>query len=94
MDERRLIITDYQWAKMEPQCLGRKQDPGRTGSDPQMFLEAVLWIARTGAPWRDLPPANSASGTRSTAGSGIGRGPVFSSVYSMRCPRIPTWRWR
>ena len=57
MDESRLIITDYQWAKMEPECPGRKQDPGRTGSDPRMFLEAVFWIARTGAPWRDLPPA-------------------------------------
>ncbi len=21
-----------------------------------MFLEAVFWIARTGSPWRDLPP--------------------------------------
>ena len=55
MEGSRLIITDYQWAKMEPHCLGRKRDPGRTGSDPRQFLEAVFWIARTGAPWRDLP---------------------------------------
>ena len=51
----RTILTDAQWAKMEPHCLGKVSDPGRTGGDGRMFLEAVLWIARTGAPWRDLP---------------------------------------
>ena len=56
MDVSRFVITDHQWAKMEPHCLGRRSDPGRTGSDPRMFLEAVFWIARTGASWRDLPP--------------------------------------
>ena len=56
MDTSRFVITDRQWQKMEPHCLGRKCDPGRTGSDPRRFLEAVFWIARTGAPWRDLPP--------------------------------------
>ena len=53
----RLCITDAQWAKMAPHCLGKPTDPGRTGGDGRMFLEAVLWIARTGSPWRDLPPA-------------------------------------
>ncbi len=53
----RLCITDHQWAKMEPLCLGKPSDPGRTGSDNRLFLEAVLWIARTGSPWRDLPAA-------------------------------------
>ena len=52
----RLCITDSQWAKMAPYCLGKPTDPGRTGADGRMFLEAVLWIARTGSPWRDLPP--------------------------------------
>jgi transposase len=51
----RLCLSDGQWAKMEPHCLGKKRDPGRTGSDGRLFLEAVLWIARTGGPWRDLP---------------------------------------
>ena len=32
------------------------QTPGRTAADNRLFVEAVLWIARTGSPWRDLPP--------------------------------------
>ena len=52
----RLILTDAQWAKMEPHCLGKVGDPGRSGKDSRLLVEAVLWIARTGSPWRDLPP--------------------------------------
>jgi transposase len=51
----RYVLTDAQWAKMEPQCLGKPSDPGRSGADNRRFIEAVLWIARTGSPWRDLP---------------------------------------
>src|ERR1700691_4935330 len=50
----RFALTDAQWAKMEPHCLGKPSDPGRSGEDNRLFLEAVLWIARTGSPWRDL----------------------------------------
>ena len=48
----RHVLTDAQWAKMEPHCLGKPTDPGRSGGDNRGFVEAVLWIARTGSPWR------------------------------------------
>ncbi|MDW9707242.1 IS5 family transposase [Sinorhizobium meliloti] len=51
----RFVLTDAQWAKMEPHCLGKPTDPGRSGSDNRRFIEAVLWVVRTGSPWRDLP---------------------------------------
>ena len=35
--------------------LGQASEPGRTGGDGRLFVAAVLWIARTGSPWRDLP---------------------------------------
>lgn len=51
----RLILTDSQWDKIAPHCLGKITDIGRTGTNNRLFVEAVLWIARTGSPWRDLP---------------------------------------
>jgi len=51
----RRILTDRQWEAIAPLCCGKEGDPGQTGGDPRLFLEAVLWIARTGSPWRDLP---------------------------------------
>jgi len=51
----RYVLSDAQWAKMQPHCRGKKSDPGRSGENNRRFVEAVLWIARTGSPWRDLP---------------------------------------
>ena len=52
--ERR-ALNDRQWALMAPHCLGKPSDAGRRGADNRLFVEAVLWIVRTGSPWRDLP---------------------------------------
>jgi len=53
--KRRHELSDGQWLQIEPHLPGRKADPGRTGKNNRLFVDAVLWIAKTGAPWRDLP---------------------------------------
>src|SRR4051812_30121211 len=52
----RFVLTDAQRARMEPHCLGKKSDPGRSGGGDRLFVEAGVWVARAGSPWRDLPP--------------------------------------
>lgn len=51
----RRTLTDRQWAIIEPLVPGKEGDRRRTGSDARLFVDAVLWLARTGSPWRDLP---------------------------------------
>lgn len=51
----RMILREDQWNKIEPLLPGKATDCGVTAKNNRLFLEAVLWIVRTGAPWRDLP---------------------------------------
>jgi transposase len=48
-------LRDDQWKRVEQMLPGKATDPGRSAADNRLFVEAVLWILRTGAPWRDLP---------------------------------------
>jgi transposase len=52
---RRFEMTDEQWTRIEGLLPGRPDTPGATAKDNRLFIDAVLWIARTGAGWRDLP---------------------------------------
>ena len=51
----RHAITDADWTRIEGLLPGRPGQPGWLAEDNRLFIDAVLWIARTGAPWRDLP---------------------------------------
>ena len=51
----RFVLTDTQWNLIAGLVPGKPGDPGQTGKNNRLFLESVLWIARTGAGWRDLP---------------------------------------
>ena len=48
-------ISDKVWAKLEPLLPGRKGAWGGVARDNRRFINAIFWIIRTGAPWRDLP---------------------------------------
>lgn len=45
-----------QWERIKDLLPGKPGDRGVTAADNRLFVEAVLWLLRTGAPWRDLPP--------------------------------------
>ena len=51
----RKMLRDEQWARIEQLLPGKTSDPGCTAKDNRLFVEAILWILRTGSPWRDLP---------------------------------------
>ena len=53
---RRHDISDKAWVKLEPHLPGRQGTWGGVAEDNRKFVNAVFWIMRTGAPWRDLPP--------------------------------------
>jgi transposase len=52
---RRHAISDESWDRIKDLLPGQAGDPGVTAKDNRLFVDAVLWIATTGAPWRDLP---------------------------------------
>lgn len=48
-------MSNEAWSKIEPHIIGTSATPGVSGADNRKFVNAVFWILRTGAPWRDLP---------------------------------------
>ena len=55
MGQRRHELTDEQWARIKDLLPGQPGQPGDNGKDNRQFVNAIFWIAKTGAPWRDLP---------------------------------------
>jgi transposase len=51
----RHAICDDDWDRIKDILPGRPGQPGVTAKDNRLFVNAVLWIGKTGAPWRDLP---------------------------------------
>ena len=51
-------LTNEQWNRIEPiivSSIPSKDPRGRPARDPRKVLNGILWILRTGAPWKDLP---------------------------------------
>lgn len=55
MGSGRTMLSDKLWARIElciKDLIGTKC---RRKTNNRLFFEAILWLARTGSPWRDLP---------------------------------------
>lgn len=52
---RRHELTDEQWERIRDPLPGKAGDPGRTAVDNRLFVNAVLYVLKTGIPWDDLP---------------------------------------
>jgi putative transposase len=48
-------LTDAQWEQIKDLLPGKRGDPGRTAADNRSFVNAVLFVLKTGVPWPDLP---------------------------------------
>lgn len=53
---RRYELTDQEWEQitllLPPENTGK---PGRPSKDNRLMLNAMIWLARSGAAWRNLP---------------------------------------
>lgn len=52
---KRYELTAEQWLKIESLLPGKPGDPGRHAQDNRAFVNAVLWVVRSGANWQHLP---------------------------------------
>ena len=58
MRKEQTLLTEKQWRKIEPLLPQLKPSPkgGRRFVENRQVLEGILWVLKTGARWRDLPP--------------------------------------
>ena len=48
-------LTNEQWERLKRLLPPQKPKTGRPAEDHRKILNGMLWVLRTGAPWRDLP---------------------------------------
>ena len=52
----RMLLSDGQWSTIKDMLPGKPGDVGRPpAQDNRLTVEGILWVIRTGAPWRDMP---------------------------------------
>ncbi len=62
----RYALTDAQWRRLKPLLPAERPRTGRPNHDHRPILNGILWVLRTGAPWRDLPERYGPVGTVSS----------------------------
>lgn len=55
MDHERDGLTDDQWVRLSPLMPGGCRGKRGPRTNNRLFVDALLWLARSGGRWRDLP---------------------------------------
>ena len=63
---RRYELTDEQWERIEPLLPAQKPKTGRPSLDHRQIVNGIIWVLKSGAPWRDLPERYGKVGTVSS----------------------------
>jgi transposase len=50
-----MFLRDEEWTRIAPLLPSQVGKKGRPRKNDRMMIEGILWVVRTGAPWRDLP---------------------------------------
>lgn len=56
MDQQRHDLTDAEWQRLEPLLPSQKPKTGKPNHNHRRIINGIRWRARTGSPWRDMPP--------------------------------------
>jgi putative transposase len=94
---RRHELSDEQWNVIKSLILGKNSNPGWTGRNNRLFINAVLFVLKTGIPWDDLPgrygkPTRFGSGT--IAGVSEASGSGFSWPSVSQNGQTNCWKYR
>ncbi len=63
---RRYELTDEQWERIKPLLPAEKPKTGRPNKDHRQIINGIIWVLKSGAPWRDLPERYGKVGTVSS----------------------------
>ncbi len=66
------VLSDAEWARIEPLLPSSAGRPGRPFRDHRQVVEGIIYRYRAGVPWRDLPKEFGPYQTVSRAGSNGG----------------------
>ncbi len=76
-------LTDEAWDLIK-HLFPKRAETGRPPVDRRLVFDGILWILRTGAPWRDLPKSLVSGKQRGgclTSGQAMGRLTQFSTCF-------------
>ena len=82
-----MVLSDSIWDRIKDFLPGKVGDRGVTAKANRLFVEAVLWIARTGSPWRKT----LAIGTGCACATADGAKKARGHGCRRQCRMPPTW---